>query len=391
MKIGLLVQRFPYGGAEKYVQEIATRLVQNGDDVTVVTSEQQDVDDSAYMFEIIRLPTVLSIGEYWFWRGLEDILKLKKFDIVHANTYGYYHTDKASRLKEKIGYKLVITSHGFHGTDLYDLKRQKIISKNSSFGFLRPLYDDKIGFKTLLLADHLIALSKRDVELYRKIGVRDEKISVIPPGIRDVFYQKEFDLSLRNKLNGDPLLLSVGELSWIKSQSIQIKALSQILKKKPSAKLFIVGRDRTELVNLKLLCAKLGIEKNVFFLGSIDDQTLYSYMHACDVLIHTSLAEGLSTVLLEAMACGLPFVTTPAGGNGYLSEETGAGVIVPFEDETKLAATIISLVDDKRNLKLLADNGKNMSLQFAWNRIFERIYKIYSNLTSSDSSLVDHS
>lgn len=380
MKIGLLVQRFPHGGAERYVEEIATRLAKKGHDVTVVTSKA-DHDDSAYAFEVIRLGTRFSVGEYWFWKGLGECLKKKKFDVVHANTYGYYHTDKAARLKDKLGYKLVITSHGFHGTDLYELKKRKIISRISRFGFLRPLYDKRIGYKTLQKADHLIALSKKDVDFYKRALVPDGRISVIPPGVRDVFFGQIFDSGLRQRLGGGPLLLSVGELSWIKSQAVQIRAMQYILRIKTEAKLFIIGRDRTELASLKALCAKLGVEKNVFFLGAVGDEDLVSYFHACDVLIHTSLAEGLSTVLLEAMACGLPFVTTPAGGNGYLAEETGAGIVVPFEDEREISKAILAIFDDKNTLLKMSANCRNISSDLRWNLIFERIYRIYADLT----------
>jgi glycosyltransferase involved in cell wall biosynthesis len=125
MKIGLLVQRFPGGGAENYVEELANRLFQGGKDIVVVTSENKNSDDSKYDFRIIRLPSLIKIGEYFVWKGLEKILKNEKFDIIHTNTYGYYHTDKAARLKKKFGYKLVMTSHGFHGSELHLLKKKK--------------------------------------------------------------------------------------------------------------------------------------------------------------------------------------------------------------------------------------------------------------------------
>ena len=101
MKVALLIQRFPGGGAERYVEEIATRLHEKGEDVTVVTSENNS-DDSKYDFKIIRLSSVIKLGEYHIWQGLEKILEQEKFDVVHTNTYGYYHSDKAARLKKKI-------------------------------------------------------------------------------------------------------------------------------------------------------------------------------------------------------------------------------------------------------------------------------------------------
>lgn len=220
MKVGLLVQRFPGGGAEGYVEEIATRLSKDKIDVTVVTSES-DHDDSKYDFKIIRLPSILKIGEYNIWRGLEKVLREEKFDVVHTNTYGYYHSDKAARLKKKIGYKLVMTSHGFTGMDLHKLKKEKIISRISPFDFLREIYDEKIGIKTLLLCDHLIALSQYDYDFYKEIGVDKSKISIIPPGINEIFFEN----CEKKIFDSKPILLSIGELSWNKNHSMMIKAM----------------------------------------------------------------------------------------------------------------------------------------------------------------------
>ena len=235
MKIALLVQRFPGGGAENYVEEIANRLHKKGEYVTVITSENKEANDSKYVFKIIRLPSSIKIGEYFIWKGLEKILEQEKFDIVHANTYGYYHSDKVARLKNKLGYKLVMTSHGFTGMDLHKLKKKKIIKQSSPFDFLRELDDEKIGQKTLLLCDHLIALSQYDLDFYKKIGVDESKISIIPPGVSEIFFEESLS---KLDLKGDPVLLSVGELSWIKNQEMIIRALPDLLNNKGNRRLF---------------------------------------------------------------------------------------------------------------------------------------------------------
>lgn len=384
MKIALIVQRFPFGGAESYVEQIAQRLHDAGEDVSVITSKQAN-PSSQYDFPIIRLSTSISFGEYFIWSGLGDVLKQGRFDLVHANSYGYFHSDYAIHVKKKYGYKTVFTSHGFHGTELHSLKKNKIIDRTSSFDFIRPLYDKFIGMKTIQNSDHLIALSKRDAEYYSKAGVDESKISIIPPGIKNSFFfpPKEDPEKTKTTLDADPVLISVGELSKVKAQDVAIKAMPIILKSKPRAKLFFIGKDRTELANLTRLSKELGLEKNVLFLGFKDDEELRSLMYSADLLLHTSLAEGLSTVLLESMACGLPFVTTPAGGNGHLAEESGAGVTVPFNNEKLLASTVLQLIDDKNKTQKLASNGRMCSGEYAWNKIFTKISKLYHNVVKT--------
>lgn len=381
MKIALLIQRFPGGGAENYVEEIANRLHQDKIDVTVVTSENKDFDDSKYNFKIIRLQSSLKIGEYFIWKGLEKVLEQEQFDIVHTNTYGYYHSDKAARLKKKLDYKLVMTSHGFHGTELHELKKKNIIDSVSTFDFLREFYDSKIGKKTILASDHLIALSKKEDKFYQSLGVIPDNISILPPGIQEFFFKHSDSKPL--ELDGIPNIVTMGELSWVKSKSVIIKAMPLILKKLPQAKLFVIGKNRDQLAELELLVKNLHLESNVFFLGAVSNKKVLSYLQSADMLIHTSLAEGLSTILLESMAVGLPFITTPAGGNGELAEDSGAGLVTPFEDEKSLSENIVSLFH-KEKLDQLSQNGKEHSKNFNWDNIYEKILEIYTNLVEKN-------
>ncbi len=387
MKIALLVQRFPYGGAESYVEEIAKRLYTKGQNVTVITSKN-DTDDKQYGFRIIRLPSKFSLGEYSWWKGLDDVLEKERFDLVHTNTYGYFHSDKAASLKEKLGYKLVMTSHGFTGMDMHDLKKTGLIRKGSRFDFIRPLYDEYIGKNTLKGCDHLIALSQKDVDFYTGIGIDSSKITIIPQGIKDEFFAtvNGETSTLKKKLDADPILLSVGELSLIKNHSLMIKAMPQILERKPLAKLFVIGKDGGELENLEKLCSKLNLGGKVMFLGAVKSDQVSKYMHSADLLVHTSFTEGLSTILLESMACGLPFVTTPAGGNGYLVHDSKAGLSTPFEDEIQLAYNILGIMDDKSKLQQMSSNGILYSKGFHWDTISEKILKLYENLIGNEKN-----
>jgi len=375
MKIGLVVQRFPHGGAESYVEEIATRFHNDGIDVTVISSENKQCDDSLYDFKIVRLSSHFSLGEYSFWKGLEKLLEKEQFDIIHTNTYGYYHSDKVARLKNKLGYKLIMTSHGFTGTDIHKLKKEKIINKTSPLDIFRTIYDENIGKKTLLQCEHLIALSKYDENFYTQIGIDPSKITIIPPGINDLFFKNTDDED--SSISGNPILLSVGELSWIKNHAMIIKALPKILKEKPETHLVLIGRDRGEMNNLKHLCKELGVEEHVTFLGVKNLDEVKKYMNAADLLLQTSYAEGLSTVLLESMACGLPFITTPAGGNGYLADESQAGLTVKFGDSGSLAGNILSLVNDEKVIQTMSSKAQKYAGEYSWDMIFPKILSLY--------------
>ncbi|MEM3159503.1 MAG: glycosyltransferase family 4 protein [Nitrososphaera sp.] len=375
MKIALLVQRFPHGGAERYTEQIARRLHAAGEDVTVVTSQNESKD--GYPFPVIRLPSRFSLGEYSLWKGLGQVLQ-GKFDLVHTNSYGYFHSDYAAYRKRRYGYRLVMTGHGFAGVDLHELKKQGI-AEPSKFGPVRPLYDSLVGRKTVLACDRLIALSERDVEYYQSCGVSLNKVTIIPPGIDDSFFLPPTAdaANIRSNFDADPLLLSVGELSRVKAHATAIRAMPSIIQQNPKAKLVILGKDRTELESLSMLCRQLGVEKSVVFTGQKSEEEVRNCMHAADLLVHTSLAEGLSTALLESMACGLPFVTTPAGGNGHLARESGAGITIPFQDEKALAAAVTRLLGEGKEASEMKARARAFASDLSWERLFPRIMNVY--------------
>ena len=125
---------------------------------------------------------------------------------------------------------------------------------------------------------------------------------------------------------------------------------------------------------------------NVFFLGPKDPEEVKKYMYASDLLLNTSLAEGLSTILLESMACKLPFITTSSGGNGYLAQESGAGLTVPFEDEKALANHILTLTSDEKKMETMGTRGHAFAQDLGWDKIFDKITKVYRNLLGDDKN-----
>jgi glycosyltransferase involved in cell wall biosynthesis len=102
-----------------------------------------------------------------------------------------------------------------------------------------------------------------------------------------------------------------------------------------------------------------------------------NYMHAATLLMHTSLAEGLSTALLEAIVCGLPFVATPAGGSSHIVQESGAGVIVPYNDEKALSEIVSSLLSNMDEIDAMKKRAHAFAPNLSWDRVFPRIMEVY--------------
>ena len=105
-------------------------------------------------------------------------------------------------------------------------------------------------------------------------------------------------------------------------------------------------------------------------------------MKSADLLLQTSFAEGLSTVLLEAIASELPFITTPAGGNGDFGKQE-MGEVISFDDLDSLGQKILSSVDDQETLNKIKNNDKKYANNYSWLEIFPKIFQTYQSLSNN--------
>jgi len=386
-----LVQRFPgYGGAEEYVFQLTRRLADSGIKCTILTSDldKRDAAGLPESVKVVKFPVFFKVGEYALWRGLFKALLGIRADVFHVNTYGYFHTDVVSLLHGLKGFKVVLTSHGFQGLDAFLSQHRNGVRTTSVLTKFRvatrPFYDFTLGFNEIASADALVALSENDVNIFRWMGAKTSKIHEISLGVRDVFFEggdEALKANLRERLNGDPVILSVGELSWIKGKDIPLRALARLVKDYPRAKLVYVGKDGGMYGHLRELICHLGLEKNVMFEGYVTSEDLVNYYGMADVLVHTSYAEGLSTILLEAMAKGLPVISTPAGGNGQLLQKSKGGIVVPFNDPKSVCLAVNRILSDTSFVKTLASNGSSFVVNnHRWANLINKYENLYEGL-----------
>jgi glycosyltransferase involved in cell wall biosynthesis len=388
--VNFLIQRFPgYGGAEEYVLHLTEYLAKSGVKCTIFTSniDTRQISSLPKSVEIFRFPVMLKVGEYAVWRGLCKALLKNDADVLHINTYGYFHTDLASFIHRIKGFPTVLTSHGFHGLDAF-LNRSwngtpKSLLRQTLVG-LRPIYDFTLGSKEITSSDALIALSNHDIEIYKWLGADQRKIFEVYLGVKDVYFEKnKLDKTSFQQQNG-PLILSVGELSWVKGKDIPLRAFAKLSRDYPTAKLVYVGKDGGMYAYLKDLMAKFGLERKVVFLGYIPPEELAGLYGLADVLVHTSYAEGLSTVILEALASGVPVVSTPAGGNAQLLKDSGAGIVIPFNNADSAYTAIDKILRDDSLREFFKSNGRDFAEKnFRWKDVAAKHLSLYRKISKS--------
>lgn len=195
-------------------------------------------------------------------------------------------------------------------------------------------------------ADRVFSVSDALRKLLIDEGIAAEKIHVIGNGV-DVDTFKPIDRAVARRelgLEDDaPMIVSIGGLVERKGFHRVIEILPTLVGRFPRLHYLIVGGaspagDMT--TQLKAQVRDLGLEANVTFTGPLPPGRLCGPLSAADVFVLATRYEGWANVFLEAMACGLPVVTTRVGGNAEVVCSPELGTLVPFGDKMALSSAI---------------------------------------------------
>jgi len=152
----------------------------------------------------------------------------------------------------------------------------------------------------------------------------------------------------------DRVLLSVGRLHASKGYPLLVEAVAQLKTKHPAFRLVIVGGSDHEADSRPMIegtARRLGISGKVQLLGAQPQSVLADWYRAADLFCLPTLREGSANVLVEALACGLPCITTPVGGNPDLISSPDLGILATGDSGAFAAAISDGLARtwDRRN------------------------------------------
>jgi teichuronic acid biosynthesis glycosyltransferase TuaC len=205
-----------------------------------------------------------------------------------------------------------------------------------------------------------------------------KKTRVVGNGVDDVRYFPESKQEARLKLGVEAnaeVLISVGNLIEQKGFHRVIELIPSLLTRFPNLYLLVVGgeipNDPTR-ENIEVQIKKLGLEKHVRVCGRIMPAEMKWYYSAADVFVLATVFEGWANVFLEAMACGLPVVTTDVGGNREVVCDETLGIVLPFGDAMAL------------------ERGIETALRFPWDRKAIRSHAEANSWQSRVASLNGH-
>ena len=333
MKVIFVISAMNGGGAERVLATLANRYVQQGDEVTILMVAG---DESAYPLD--EKVNILSIGQPSHGNPLVQLKRLWEM-----RKYFKQHRDRVLiSFGTEINLFTIISSLG--------LKNKVIVSERNdpnqcSYSKIRDLiYGFCKGF----------VFQTEDAKKCFSDKIQKNSV-VIPNPIRkqlpDLFLKGEPESRQREKK-----IAAVGRLESQKNHALLLKAFAGFHKAYPEWELHIFGKGKLEQV-LKQQAQELDIENQVVFEGFRSD--ILENIRAYGMYVLSSDYEGISNSLMEAMALGLPCISTdcPIGGSALCIKDGENGLLVPVGDAVALQKAMEQVAGDERLAEKLGKNG----------------------------------
>ncbi|MDR7871380.1 MAG: glycosyltransferase family 4 protein [Tissierellaceae bacterium] len=337
-----------------------------GKDNLSVRSLKLDYVDKVYNINFERSP--FKLRNLQIYRNLANIINDNKYDVIHCHTplVGVL-TRFAARNIRKNGSKVIYTAHGFHFCQGAPLKNWLLyypIEKTMSY-----------------YTDCLITINKEDYERAIKGGFKAKKIVMVNGvGVNtDHFRPLEISdiLKLREKFNYSKnqfLMFYAAEFNHNKNQQLLIKSIANLKKDIPNAKLVLAGTGPL-LKKCQVLAEELGVSDMVDFLGFRED--VNEILPMCDMVVASSLREGLPVNVMEAMATGRPLVVTDVRGHRDLVNTGVNGYVVKADDVKSFSYSIKKLYEDDKLRNEFGKRGIELVKKYSLENVLKRMEQIY--------------
>lgn len=343
MKVLQLGKFFPpdIGGIETAMYEITEGLNKRGIrcDVLCSNSGREYREDTINCYRVYRTKSYGKIASTSV--SPQMICKFKEivdsYDIIHLHSPDPM-ANMALFLINPKRQKVIIHWHS-------DIVKQKFLLQ-----FYRPLL-----FWMLRRADVILGTSSLYVEGSTFLKDFQDKISILPFGIKKLDYQEEKVNKIKSKFPGKKIVFSLGRFVYYKGFEYLIRSSEYL----DDSYVILLGGTGKEEQKLRILAKPY--QNKVFFLGNIPGEELGNYYKACDIFCLPSIerSEAFGLVIVEAMSFGKPVVTTkiPYSGVSWLNQDGITGINVEPKNSEALAYTIMKICKNEALYKTMSENA----------------------------------
>ena len=176
-----------------------------------------------------------------------------------------------------------------------------------------------------------------------------------------------------------PHLIVTRNLEPIYDNATALRAFGEVLAAFPGARLTIAG-EGPQRAALQALARELGVAAQVHFAGRLDNARIADLCRSATVLVNPSRVDNMPNSVLEALASGVPVVSTDVGGVPYIVEHGRSALLVPPADAAAMAAAILRLLREPALAAALADNGRAAVRRYEWAAVYPQLRALYERL-----------
>ena len=361
--IAFVLHVMQVAGAEVLVAETIRRLRTALDPVVVCLDGVGQLGETmrAEGVDVIALGRRPGLDVRMAWR-MAAVLRERRIRVVHAHQYTpFFYSALAKPL---VGHRtwLILTEHGRFYPDVVSPRRRM-----TNRWLLSHLADE---------VNAVAAFSAR--ALHEQDGF-PLPIPVVENGIDVLAYDPASDRAAAKRHVGlDPgrrHIICIARLHPVKDHAMLVRAFARVAGAMPDVDLVLAG-DGELRATLQAQVAAAGLEQRVSFLGVRRD--VPDLLRAADVFALTSVSEGASITVLEAMASGVPSVLTAVGGNGELVRDGVEGLLVPRHDDEAAAQALMRILGDAALRTKLGAEARHRALStYQLDRTVARYGELY--------------
>ncbi len=368
-KIIYIVTKSNWGGAQKYVYDLATFFDKDGFDVIVVLGGNDELkkkceEKNIRVISLTQLSRDISIkDELKVFFSLLKIFRKEKPDVVHLNS------SKIGGLGSLAGRianvkKIIFTAHGW--------------AFNEDRNWVQKLIIKFLSWLTVLFSHKTITVAKREKEQMVDFPFVSSKISIIYNAVKPVdFMEKE---EARKKLLGEykegfVWVGTIAELHKNKGLKYAIDAIG-LLKEEEKKVIFVIISDGEEKENLEKIINQKNLNDRVFLVGKYDEAA--KLLKAFDMFLLPSIKEGLPYVLLEAGLAKLPVIATNVGGISEIIKNMETGMVIRPKNSKEIYLAILYMMSHFEKSNYFKNNlQKEVKEKFGFERMINETKNLY--------------
>jgi glycosyltransferase involved in cell wall biosynthesis len=370
-KILYCITKGNFGGAQKYVYDLAINMDKNQYDVTVLCGEGDTLPKKLQEknIKVIRMDNMRrDIGitnEIKSFIEIYKIFKKEKPDIIHLNS------SKMGGIGSFIGRiigikKIILTAHGFAFNEDRSFISRKIIL---FFHWLTILLTHKtivVSDKTKSGIEHLPFMKNKLIKIYNGI---DTNIEFYSKAESQEILLKDKNINIENKI----ILLSIGELHKNKGYDLFIKYLTEF----DRDFIYIIIGDGEEKNNIETIIKDNDLTDKVYLLGRIEDA--YKHIRSADIFLLPSRTEAFPYVLLESGLGNSAILASRVGGIPEIIIENETGLLFNIYDKNNCLDQLKRIIDDKNLRDKISSNIHNKIVnEFSQDKMIRETVSIYN-------------